>query len=114
MSELDDIRSVSNLASAPMIEAEKSAEQKSTELEEAQKEFAVAALNEHPGWKKIRARMEADIKKLRAHTGLDLKQYTDAQLGQTVRAERTAADILEARLKEVDDAVRAVANGRSR
>lgn len=113
MSELEDLQNASTLATAPQIEAEKSDEQKAAEHEEAQKEYAVAALSEHPGWKTLRDMMVQDIDDFRTLKFVNMKQYTDKELGEVVRGEHAVANKLQAYLKKVDDAVKAVAHGRS-
>lgn len=114
MSELDDIQSTSTLITAPDIEAAKSPEQKSIEHDEMQKEFAVAALNQHPGWQELRAMMVKDIEDFRALRTVNMSSYNNKQLGEVVRTEHAIADRLETYLRKVDQAAKAVAHGKSK
>lgn len=107
--ELEDVMAVS---SVPQIEAEKSTEQKETEDKENQKLIEVAALAQHPGWKHIRKMMAEDLDNVLRLKEVDLQKYTNAELGEVVRVEHMLAEKLQKYLSKIDDAVKAVSDGR--
>jgi hypothetical protein len=109
--ELDDVMTVT---SPTLIEAEKSDEQKEVEEKESKKLFEVAALAKHPGWKQVRKMMADDIDNVLRLRDVNLKQYDNAQLGEVVRVEHMLAEKLQKYLAKVDDAVKAVSDGREK
>lgn len=113
MSELDMLQSTSSLATAPLIEDEKSAAQKAEEQKDSQDDFSVAALSKHPGWKQIREMMTQDIEDITMLKAIDMQKYTNEELGEVVRVEHQVAEKLQKYLSKVDEAVRAVGNGRT-
>jgi predicted RNA-binding protein with PUA-like domain len=99
--------STSTSLSYPIAE-EQSPEQAQIEEEQKQEDYSVAALIDHPGWKQIHDKMEADIKRIRSLSDVKMNEYTDKELGEVVRGEFRVANQLEKYLSSVSDAVEAI------
>jgi len=95
------------------IEQDKSPEQALIEQAQEREDYALAALKDHPGWKQIYDRMKADVDRIRSLAEVDMKQYTDKELGEVVRGEFRMASKLEEYLTSVEQAVQSVINGKS-
>jgi hypothetical protein len=111
MSELDSVQSAPTLATSPDVESSKSDELKQNEQESAKTDYAVAALNDHPGWKVIRGMMADDIDAFKSLSFVDMKKYSNAELGEVVRVEHMVATKLQTYLDKVDQTVLAVSHG---
>lgn len=110
MSELDD--AAFSTVAYP-IEQDKSPEQKIIESEQVQDDRILAALQDHPGWIKLREGIEQDIADFNSFKNIDMSKYNDKELGEVVRTERMVATKLQNYLSKIDEAVKAVISGRS-
>ncbi len=91
-----------------IVEDEKSYELKRIESEQAQKDYSLAALNDHPGWIQIRKEMEQDIENFKTLKNINLARYRNDQLGELVRVEHMVAEKLQKYLDKTDNAVKAI------
>ena len=107
---MDDlITSSLPLPTAALVEEEKSEDQKAAEYEQVQEDYNLAALYDHPGWKKIKEMFEQDIEDFRMLKKINISALDDAHLGQSVRVERMVAEKLQEYMNRVDEAAKAVA-----
>ena len=112
MSELDNLSSVVLPELSYDMGQEKSPEQAAIEHEQVQKDYSLAALIDHPGWKQIKDKMLADVERIRSLKDIDFKTYPDKELGEVVRSEFQLATKLEEYLSSVEEAVKAIKNGK--
>lgn len=105
---MEDVDVSTSTAPSYPIDEDKSPEQAEIEHEQTQEDYSLAALIDHPGWKQIHDKMEADIKRIRSLSDIKMNEYTDKELGEVVRGEFRVASQLEKYLSSVSDAVEAI------
>lgn len=72
-----------------------------------QEENELAAVIDHPAWKRVEEMFHRDIRAFKEGANIDFKAYDDAALGQVLRAEHMVAERLQGYLAKIANVVQA-------